>query len=56
MLVIIILLAIIHRDLKPENILLIMDTEEITQIKYTKLIDFGFAVFYNDSDLKENED
>ena len=43
--------GIIHRDLKPENIMITLDNN---QIKYTKIIDFGFAKFlYQNSEVKD---
>lgn len=39
--------SIIHRDLKPENVLLSFDDVNMTSVKFTKLIDFGFAIYLN---------
>ena len=46
-----VIIGIIHRDLKPENILVIFDYNDV--VRYTKLIDFGFAINYNASELNE---
>ena len=49
--------GIIHRDLKLENILVSTDLET-NQVKYIKVIDFGFALFINNNNKikKSNED
>jgi serine/threonine protein kinase len=54
-LVFLIIKGVIHRDLKPENILLIFDNKDINRVRFTKLIDFGFAIYYNASELHEKE-
>lgn len=41
--------------MKPENILLSFEDKEQTQVKFTKLIDFGFAI-YLDKNIRQREE
>lgn len=41
--------------MKLENILLILDDKD-NSVKYTKLIDFGFAVYFDKKIEENNED
>ena len=41
--------------MKPENILLSFDDKELSSVKFTKIIDFGFAI-YLDKNYKTSMD
>lgn len=46
--------GIVHRDLKPENIMIVLDQAK-KNVKYVKIIDFGFANFLTNIQTKEGE-
>jgi serine/threonine protein kinase len=41
--------------MKPENVLLSFDDKDLTSVKFTKIIDFGFAIYLG-KNYKANPD
>jgi serine/threonine protein kinase len=46
-------LGIIHRDLKPENVMLQLNNKDENKVDNVKLIDFGFAIYYEELKIKK---